>query len=139
MSWQEVLGAGCAQGHPYTQNPHKTQNGSPAGDSACSADSAHKGIADEAEELLAELGASPDECAAWQRGAITIETLRAAAAARIARSQRELGEVPHGWTHRAECAGCGPVWLWPGAPAQVDGCPWCWNRARGLPVPHAPA
>ena len=49
---------------------------------------------------------------------------------------RERGQVPRGWTQLCHCKGCGPVYLWPGASAECDGCPWCWNRVKGLIVPH---
>ena len=57
-------------------------------------------------------------------------------AAAVLRAERHAGRVPDGWRHVVECGGCGPVWLW--APfGQVLACPWCWNRADGLPVPRA--
>lgn len=59
----------------------------------------------------------------------------------LARSQgMAAGRVPAGWTRVAECAGCGPVLLWPDAPAAVIACPWCWHRRAGrvIPKPHAP-
>lgn len=52
------------------------------------------------------------------------------------RRQREQGECPPGWTEHCECAGCGPVYLWPGSPARVLGCPWCFNRAEGRAIPR---
>lgn len=44
------------------------------------------------------------------------------------------GLVPWRWNgERAViCAGCGAVALWPGAPAAVLACPWCWHRRRGI-------
>jgi hypothetical protein len=50
------------------------------------------------------------------------------------------GRVPVGWTRIVECHGCGPVLLWPDAPATVIACPWCWHRMAGrtLPKPRAP-
>jgi hypothetical protein len=59
----------------------------------------------------------------------------------LARSQHmAAGRVPAGWTRVVECAGCGPVLLWPNAPATVTACPWCWHRkaGRAIPKPHAP-
>ena len=53
-----------------------------------------------------------------------------------ARRLREAGVVPDGWTATAICAGCGPVWLWPGCPSEVLACPWCFNRISGRPVPR---
>ena len=55
----------------------------------------------------------------------------------LARSQRmAAGAVPEGWTHAADCAGCGPVLLWRGAPSSVIACPWCWQRKAGRPIPR---
>ena len=46
---------------------------------------------------------------------------------------RQQGERPDYYTKAAECAVCGPVWLWEGAPDNVQGCPWCINSG---PVPR---
>ena len=54
----------------------------------------------------------------------------------VTRRQRERGECPPHWTEHCECAGCGSVYLWPGSPARVLGCPWCFNRAEGRPIPR---
>ena len=62
--------------------------------------------------------------------------LEALAHAVVMRRQRERVECPPHWTEHCECAGCGPVYLWPGSPAQVLGCPWCFNRAEGRPIPR---
>ena len=62
--------------------------------------------------------------------------LEALAHAVVTRRQRERGECPPGWTEHCECAGCGPVYLWPGSPARVLGCPWCFNRAEGRAIPR---
>ena len=64
--------------------------------------------------------------------------LEALAHAVITRRQRERGECPPHWTEHCECAGCGPVYLWPDSPAHVLGCPWCFNRAEGR-APARPA
>jgi hypothetical protein len=55
------------------------------------------------------------------------------------RKMRERGEIPPHYTQRCTCARCGPVWLWPGAPDYVQGCPWCLNRAAGRRVPRRAA
>ena len=52
------------------------------------------------------------------------------------RRLRELGEVPQHYSTVTRCDGCGPVWLWPGAPNRVMACPWCFNRFAGRPVPR---
>lgn len=62
----------------------------------------------------------------------------AAIAAAAARRMRELGERPDHYTAISHCRACGPIWLWDGAPADVLGCPWCFNRAKGLPIPRPP-
>ena len=49
---------------------------------------------------------------------------------------RERGEVPPHYTEIVECAGCGPVWLFAATGDRVLACPWCLNRAKGLPVPR---
>jgi hypothetical protein len=46
---------------------------------------------------------------------------------------RLRGERPDYYTKVAECADCGPVWLWEGSPDDVFGCPWCLNIG---PVPR---
>ena len=62
--------------------------------------------------------------------------LEAFAHAVMTRRMRERGEVPPDYTGITECAGCGPVPIWVGCPPAVLGCPWCFNRLRGLPVPN---
>ena len=52
------------------------------------------------------------------------------------RRLRERGERPPHWTTSCICAGCGPVFLWPGSPERVLECPWCFNRAEDLPIPR---
>lgn len=56
-------------------------------------------------------------------------------AERIARL-REDGRVPDSYTGQTVCQGCGLVWIFQGAPSRVDSCPWCFNRAKGLPIPR---
>ena len=51
------------------------------------------------------------------------------------RRMRERGEVPPHYTEVTVCAHCGPVPIFPGVTERVLGCPWCFNRMRGLPVP----
>ncbi len=49
---------------------------------------------------------------------------------------REKGMHPPSYTTTALCRGCGLVWIFQGAPARVDACPWCSNRTKGLPIPR---
>ncbi len=48
---------------------------------------------------------------------------------------RESGGVPDSYTSTTECKHCGTVPIWPDCPPQVNGCPWCFNRLQGLPMP----
>ncbi len=49
---------------------------------------------------------------------------------------RQRGICPDHYTSTTECRRCGPVPIWPGCPPQVNGCPWCFNRLQGLPMPN---
>jgi hypothetical protein len=51
----------------------------------------------------------------------------------------DIGAIPPGYSQAATCAGCGPVWLWPGVPAHVLACPWCFRRHAGKTIPRPPA
>ena len=69
---------------------------------------------------------------------LTADTLAAFAHTVQASLMRERGEIPPGWTSVTTCKQCGPVPIFEGCSPKVDGCPWCWNRVRGLPhPPHA--
>ena len=61
---------------------------------------------------------------------------QALAHAVVTHRQRERGKCPPGWTAHCKCAGCGPVFLWTGSRARVLGCPRCFNRAEGRPIPR---
>ena len=50
--------------------------------------------------------------------------------------EREAGIRPASYTSTTTCRGCGLVYIFPGAPARVDCCPWCSNRGKGLPIPR---
>ena len=49
---------------------------------------------------------------------------------------REAGRIPVSYTATTHCRSCGTVWIFQGAPARVDSCPWCSNRTKGLPIPR---
>ena len=51
-------------------------------------------------------------------------------------ADRMQGRVPRGWTQAGRCRRCGSVVLWPGAPLDVLGCPWCVPRSRGVTIPR---
>lgn len=48
---------------------------------------------------------------------------------------RESGGIPDTYTAITECKHCGTVPIWEGCPPKVNGCPWCLNRIKGLPMP----
>ena len=48
---------------------------------------------------------------------------------------RERGIAPDHYTSTTTCKHCGPVPIWQGCPPEVLGCPWCFNRLEGLPIP----
>ena len=52
---------------------------------------------------------------------------------------RERGEVPAHYTAITTCKQCGPVPIFEGAGPHVLGCPWCFNRLQGLPMPKVPS
>ncbi len=68
-------------------------------------------------------------------GGLSREEAEAMAHAIQTRRMRERGEVPAHYTATTTCKHCGPVPIFPGVPATVLGCPWCFNRVQGLPVP----
>jgi hypothetical protein len=85
---------------------------------------------------LAELEAEAADD--WQEIQHNPGQLEAFAHAVQTRHMRESGLRPLHYTQRAECAHCGPVWLWEGAPDNVSGCPWCFNRATDVRIPRPP-
>ncbi len=68
-------------------------------------------------------------------GGLSREEAEAFAHAMQTRRMRERGEVPPHYTSTTICRHCGPVPIFEGVPDRVDGCPWCFNRVQGLPVP----
>ena len=49
---------------------------------------------------------------------------------------REKGICPDHYTATTTCKHCGPVPIFEGVPEKVEGCPWCFNRIKGLTVPN---
>ena len=60
--------------------------------------------------------------------------IKALASSISIRHMRESGEIPPDYIHKAVCDGCGPVWLF--VKGHVQGCPWCFNRKKGLSIPR---
>ena len=64
------------------------------------------------------------------------ESLFAFRQALITRRMIERGEVPEHYTGSTNCRWCGFVPIFEGCPSEVQGCPWCFNRIRGFPIPR---
>ncbi len=55
----------------------------------------------------------------------------------VIENMRSKGIAPNHYTSTTTCKHCGPVPIWDGCPPEVNGCPWCFNRIKGLPIPGA--
>lgn len=150
MSWREILGA---PPHPnitfIRQNSHNEQNPASLGKCANIANSARvpSGESTPLEEALAATCEDPtitlqdiasaitvaDE-ESWQKGQICDAALKAFADSLPERLEMNLGKRPSHYTKTAYCKYCGPIWLW--FDNHVLGCPWCWNRCSGRPIPR---
>ena len=64
------------------------------------------------------------------------ESLLAFRQALMTRRMIERGEVPEHYTGSTNCRRCGFVPIFEGCPSEVQGCPWCFNRIRGFPLPR---
>lgn len=64
------------------------------------------------------------------------ETLLAYLRAQDRGTVMDAGIAPESYTQAAHCDGCGPVWLWPGAPDRLIACPWCFRRKAGKSLPR---
>ena len=71
----------------------------------------------------------------WDEIANDPEQLRAFAELLMIGAMRERGIAPDHYTKTTKCKHCGPVLIWDGCPPEVNGCPWCFNRIKGLPIP----
>jgi hypothetical protein len=150
MSWRDTLGQPRAPKSPCTHNSHNTQK--PAGPRNCAdiASSAYGSEEEGGSRLLEALARAcqglsikppeirdalaPEDIEGWRCGEMSDETLTVFAQALVQRREMRQGIRPDSYSERATCAHCGPIWLW--VECDVLGCPWCWNRARGLPIPR---
>lgn len=80
--------------------------------------------------LQTELGDDWDE--------ISSDPAQLEAAAELLRTDecRRAGRIPPHYTATTICQGCGPVPIFEGTAGHVLGCPWCYNRTKGLPIPR---
>ena len=141
MSWREILKAKPQNPSPEIPKPPQFAPAPNSGDiGICGG--AISGLilapAERAEGVggftLAELEAAAG--ADWPAVRDRPEALDALSHLLTIRALRERGERPGHYTRASTCAACGPVWLWEGAPARVLGCPWCFNRVAGRPIPR---
>ena len=150
MSWRETLGVAPSSSYPYTHNSQNAQNPIESSNCADIADSAYRDPEQENSRLLEALAGAccglsvnpvevrsvlaPKDIEDWQNGDVSDETLATFAASVVQRREMERGIRPAGYTEHATCRQCGPIWLW--TPGEVLGCPWCWNRTAGKPIPR---
>jgi len=145
MSWREVLGVANPIDPSYTHNPHNPHNAPEPGSSADIADSAEgdskllealssacRGLPIAPTEVRDAL--APEDIEEWINSDISTETVATVARSVVQRREMDQGKVPVHYTERATCKQCGPVWLW--FAGEVLGCPWCWNRVAGRPIPR---
>jgi len=75
--------------------------------------------------------AGPD----WEEISADPEQLKAFAELVMIEDMRHQGIVPDHYTATTNCKHCGPVPIFEGCWPESDGCPWCFNRLQGLPMP----
>ncbi len=75
--------------------------------------------------------AGPD----WEEISTDPAKLKAFAELVMIEDMRHRGIVPDHYTATTNCKHCGPVPIFEGNWPESDGCPWCFNRLKGLPMP----
>ncbi len=73
----------------------------------------------------------------WEEISNDPEQLEALAKLIMIEDMRYRGIVPDHYTATTHCKHCGPVPIFEGCWPESDGCPWCFNRIKGLPIPKA--
>ena len=84
----------------------------------------------ELEKVRREAGAD------WEEVASDPEKLKAFYELLMITDMRAQGIAPDHYTSTTTCKHCGPVPIWNGCPPEVQGCPWCFNRHKDLPIPR---
>ncbi|MCG7983782.1 hypothetical protein [Candidatus Thiodiazotropha endoloripes] len=77
---------------------------------------------------------TPQDVDDWRNGDVSDSTLITFIHSLIQHRDIVKGKRPNHYTHHAICRQCGPIWLW--FAGDVQGCPWCWNRASNRPIPR---
>ena len=87
-------------------------------------------------DLLRSLKELRDRAGAdWEEISSDPAQLKTFAELVMVEDMRHHGAVPDHYTATTDCEHCGPVPIFEGVPDQVKGCPWCFNRVAGLPIP----
>ncbi len=87
-------------------------------------------------ELLRSLKESQERAEQdWEEISKSPEQLKAFAELVMIEDMRHRGIVPDHYTATTNCKHCGPVPIFEGCWPESDGCPWCFNRIKGLPMP----
>ena len=73
----------------------------------------------------------------WEEIANDPQQLKAYYELLMIEDMRSQGIAPDHYTSTTTCKHCGPVPIFEGVPEKVAGCPWCFNRVKGLPIPGA--
>ncbi len=71
----------------------------------------------------------------WPEISTNPAKLKAFAELVMIEDMRHRGIVPDHYTATTNCKHCGPVPIFEGCWPESDGCPWCFNRLQGLPIP----
>lgn len=142
--WRETLGAAAAKDRTLAQNTHDTHKAPKRPYFADIADSVHRepsGLFTALAAACRGTGVTPAQAEGalapvddWHNGALSPGTVAAFVRTLVQRRKMDRGERPAHYSEAANCERCGPVWLW--FSGEVEGCPWCWNRLRGLPIPR---
>ena len=83
----------------------------------------------ELEKVRREAGAD------WEEIASDPKQLKAFYELMMITEMRCQGITPDHYISTTTCKHCGPVPIWNGCPPEVQSCPWCFNRHKGLPIP----
>ena len=73
----------------------------------------------------------------WEEIANDPEKLKSYFELLMISDMRSKGVAPDHYTSTTTSKHCGAVPIWNGCPTEVQGCPWCFNRHKGLPIPGA--
>ena len=73
---------------------------------------------------------------AWSEIANNPKQLKAFYELLMISEMRLHGTVPDHYSSTTNCKHCGPVPIWDGCLPEVNGCPWCFNRHKGLSMPR---